>query len=286
MTGTQSNSFHLSPAEAKQGPPRGVPLRRRDAGGHGRRRARLPRGRRHEPRLGDVRDDRARDADAVRRRRAPPLRLEPLLVRLPRARPLAPDRPRLPLLAGLRAQRRRRPAAAADREGDRARRARSRDRLHAAAHDALHAGRERRHLDARRRRGQCRRRLRRHRREDVRGQGPLGERRRAAADELRLLVPAAQERAGLQRVRRPERLRAGLRPRRRGGRLLRAAAPLLEPRAPRARADRSTSARTGSSRSRSAGSTTRRPTRASSARRCRPRSGASTARTARTRPSR
>ena len=153
-----------------------------------------------------------------------------------------PDRshlivPGLPLLAGLRRQRRRRPAAAADREGDRARRDPARDRLHAPAHDALHAGRERRHLDARRRRRQRRRRLRRRRREDVRGEGALGERRAAAADELRLLVPAAQEHARLERVRRPERVRARLRPRRRRGRPLRAAAPLLEPRAPRARAD-------------------------------------------------
>ena len=42
---------------------------------------------------------------------------------------------------------------------------------------------------------------------------------------------------GLERVRRTECLRAGLRPRRRRGRLLRTAAPLLEPRAARARAD-------------------------------------------------
>ena len=53
--------------------------------------------------------DRARDADAERRRRAPPLRLEPLQLGLPRARPLAPDRSRLPLLADPRAERGRRP---------------------------------------------------------------------------------------------------------------------------------------------------------------------------------
>ena len=46
-------------------------------------------------------------------------------------------------------------------------------------------------------RGQRRGRLRRPRREDVRGQGPLGERRLAARAQLRLLVPAAQERARL-----------------------------------------------------------------------------------------
>ena len=38
--------------------------------------------------------DRPRDADAERRRRAPPLRLEPLQLGLPRAGPLAPDRAR------------------------------------------------------------------------------------------------------------------------------------------------------------------------------------------------
>ena len=97
--------------------------------GTGRRGARLPRRRRR--RAGP---DRARDADAERRRRAAPLRLEPLLVRLPRPRPLAPDRARLPLLADPHRQRRRRPAGAADREGDRAGGARREDRLHAAAH--------------------------------------------------------------------------------------------------------------------------------------------------------
>ena len=166
------------------------------------------------------------------------------------------------------------------------RRAHPGDRLHQAAHDALHARRERRRLDARRRRRQRRGRLRGHRREDVRGQGPLGERRAAGGDELRLLVPAAQEHARLERVRCAERVRAGLRPRRRGGRPLRTAAPLLEPRGPPSSSRRSTSARTGSSRSRFAGSTTRRRTRASSERRCPPPSGASTARTARTRRAR
>ena len=68
---------------------------------------------------------------------------------------------------------------------------------------------------ARRRRRQRRRRLRGPRREVVRGQGTLGERRRHAAAQLRLLVPAAQERPDLLRVRRAERLRERLRPRRR-----------------------------------------------------------------------
>ena len=76
------------------------------------------------------------------------------------------------------------------------------------------------------------------RREDVRAQGPLGERRRDTTAQLRLLVPAAQERARLLGVRRAERLREGLRPRRRRGRPLRAPSPLLEPLRAHARADR------------------------------------------------
>ena len=42
-----------------------------------------------------------------RRRRAPPFRLEPLLVRLPRPRPLAPDHPGLPVVANPRRRRKR-----------------------------------------------------------------------------------------------------------------------------------------------------------------------------------
>ena len=156
---------------------------------------------------------------------------------LPRPRPLAPDRPRLPLVADPRRRTSPTTRAGRDREGDRAGGDRREDRLHPAAHRPLHARRQRRHLDARRRRRQRRRRLRRARREDVRGQGPLGERRRDASLQLRLLVPAAQERARLDRVRRAERLREGLRPRGRRGRPLRQQAPLLEPRRAHARAD-------------------------------------------------
>ena len=47
---------------------------------------------------------------------------------------------------------------------------------------------------------------RRARRADIRAQGPLGERRWAPAIQLRLLVPATQERARLIRVRRAERV--------------------------------------------------------------------------------
>ena len=88
--------------------------------------------------------------------------------------------------------------------------------------------------DARRRR--CRG-LRRPRREDLRGQGSLGERRRPSAVQLRLLVPAAQERPGLVGVRRAERVRAGLRPRRRWRGAVWKPAALLEPRRADPRAD-------------------------------------------------
>ena len=182
--------------------------------------------------------DRPRAADAERGRRAPPLRLEPLLVGVPRPRPLAPDRSWLPLLAVPHRERRGRSPPAADREGDRAGGGGREDRLHAAAHRPLHAGRQHRRLDARRRRRQRRRRLRRPRCADLRAQGPLGERRRGSAAQLRLLVPAAQERARLDRVRGAERVRAGLRPDRRRGRPVRAADPLLESGDARARADR------------------------------------------------
>ena len=67
----------------------GVPLCRLPARGHGRRAAGLPRRRRRRGAAG-----RPRAADAERRRRAAPLRLEPLQLGLPRARPLAPDRAR------------------------------------------------------------------------------------------------------------------------------------------------------------------------------------------------
>ena len=151
---------------------------------------------------------------------------------------LAPDRAGLPLVADPRAQRRRRSAPAPDREGHRAATSSStRPGYTRPAHRALHAGRQRRGQHARRRRRRRRRRLRGPRRAHVRGQGPLGERRRAPAVQLRLLVPAAQERARLVGVRRAQRLREGLRHRRRRRRALRQPAALLEPgRAPR-RAD-------------------------------------------------
>ena len=90
--------------------------------------------------------------------------------------------------------------------------ARREDRLHAPAHRSLHAGRQRRRQHARRRRRQRRRRLRGARRAstfEVKGRWENGG--ATAAAQLRLLVPAAQERARLVGVRRAQRLRAGLR---------------------------------------------------------------------------
>ena len=87
-----SHAAAVVPRLSRRGAPGaagGVPLPRLPARGHRRREARLPRRRRRRGR-----PDRARDADAQRRRRAAPLRLEPLQLRLPRARPLAPDRAR------------------------------------------------------------------------------------------------------------------------------------------------------------------------------------------------
>ena len=129
------------------------------------------------------------------------------------------------------------PRRAAAREGDRARRDRARDGPDPPAHRPLHARRQHRHQHARRRRRQRRLRLRGARREDVRDQGPVGERRPAPAAQLRLLVPAAPERARLVGVRRAQRLRGRVRPRGRRRRALRQPPALLEPeRAPR-RAD-------------------------------------------------
>ena len=266
-------SFYASPQEAMQAPAEEFLYLACLHGGTGRGEAGLPGGRR---RRGGT--DRPRDADAERGRRAAPLRLEPLLVGLPRARPLAPDRARLPLLAHPRRQRGRRPAAAADREGDRARRARREDRLHAAAHRSLHARRQRRRLDARRRRRERRRRLRRARREDVRGQGPLGERRRDAA--------ASTTTSGTSRARTCSSPREFGEPNayEKGFDLDDVAAgrygqppPLLEPRRADASSRRSISARPAWSRSRCAGSTTPRPSRASSAPPSRARCGTGTA---------
>src|SRR5918999_2445664 len=103
-----------------RGASRAVPLPRLSARGHRCRRAGLHRGGGRRSRLRPLRRDRERDADAERRRRAPPLRLEPLQLGLPRARPLAPDRARIPLVANPHPRRDGRSAPANDRDGDRA----------------------------------------------------------------------------------------------------------------------------------------------------------------------
>ena len=229
--------------------------------------------------------DRARAADAQRRRRAASLRLEPLQLRLPRARPLASDRARASAPRGSTSiDVAERSAQAAYRDGDRARGADREDRPDPAPHRPLHAGREHRHQHARRRRRQRRVRVRGDRRQDVRGQGPLGERRAAPALQLRLLVPAAPERARLLGVRRAQRLRVRLRSRGRRQGALRQPRALLEPQRAHARSRRSSWGRRAWYRWRCAGCTTPTPTKASSAPRCRARCGASTARTARTPP--
>ena len=160
------------------------------------------------------------------------------------------------------------------------------DRLHAPAHGPLHARRQHRDQHARRRRRQRRRRLRRARRADVRGQGPLGERRRRTR---RSTTTSGTSRA---RTCWSPRSSASPTPTRRGfdlddvgRRALRPPPALLGPRrAPRS-SRRSTSARQAWCRSRCAGCTTPTPTRASSAPRCRARCGTSTAPTAPTAPS-
>ena len=98
-------------------------------------------------------------------------------------------------------------------------------------------------LHARRRRRQRRRRLRRARREDVRGQGPLGERRRDAA---RSTTTSGTSRARTSLVSsefgEPNAYEPRLRPRRRRPRAATAAPPLLEPRRAARSSRRSTSA--------------------------------------------
>ena len=156
---------------------------------------------------------------------------------MPRARPLAPDRARIPLVADPHPRCDDRSAPAQDRDGDRAGGADRKDGLHPPPHRPLHAGRQRRRQHAGRRGRRRVGRLRGPRRAHLRGQGPLGERRPQAEPGLRLLVPAAQEHARLVGVRRAERLRARLRHRGRRGGPLRAAAALLGPRGAAARAD-------------------------------------------------
>ena len=210
-------------------------------------------------------------ADAERRRRAPPLRLEPLLLGLPRARPLAPDRARLPLVAHPHRRRRRRPAPADIEkviEPDEiiAKTGYTRPHtVHCMPGDNIVVSML----------------------GDADGNGAGGF---AVLDAKTFEVKGRWENGGdmpplnydfwyqprknvlvSTRVRRAERLRDGLRPRRRRGRQLRQRIHFWDLDDAHARADRSTSARRASSRSRCAGTTTQTRTRASSA----PRSPAS-----------
>ena len=276
------NSFSCLPADALRRRPEEFLYLACLHEGTGVDEAGLPRRRRRRGRA-----DRARDADAQRRRRAASLRLEPLQLGLPRTRPLAPDRarasaPRASTSLNV-ADDPRRPRIEKVIERDELVRD---DRLDASAHRALHARRQHRHQHARRRRRQRRLRLRGARRRDVRGQGPLGERRRASGAQLRLLVSAAQERARLLRVRRAQRLRAGLRPRRRRRRALRQPDALLEPRASAALEQTLDLGETGLVPLEVRWLHDPDAERASSAPRCRARSGTSSAPTAAGRPSR
>ena len=233
------------------------------------------------------RADRARAADAERRRRAPPLRLEPLQLRLPRPGSLAPDRAGLPLVADPHRQRRGRPAPAADREGDRAGGTRREDRLHAPAHRALHAGRQHRHQHARRRRRKRRRRVRSARRARPSRSRAAG---RTAASPLRSTTTSGTSRARTSLISsefgEPNAYEKGFD-------LDDVAAGHYGQRLHFWNLERATARADGrprrdgaSSRSRSAGSTTPRRSRASSAPRSRARCGASIATTAAGRPTR
>ncbi len=119
---------------------------------------------------------------------------------------------------------------------------------------------------------------------EVKGRWENGGARRAA--QLRLLVPAAPERAGLVGVRRAQRLRVAASTSTTSPPAATAAACTSGTWPSAASSRRSSSARPGWSRWRCAGCTIPTPTRASSAPRCRARCGTSTATTAPTAPSR
>ena len=89
---------------------------------------------------------------------------------------------------------------AGDRQSDHRGRAQAEDRSLRTAHRPLHAGRDRHRQHARRCERRRARRLRGSRCQDLRHPRPLGERAERRAVQLRLLVPAAQERDDLQRV--------------------------------------------------------------------------------------
>ena len=154
-----------------------------------------------------------------------------------------PDRshlivPGYPLLADPHRERRRRPAPAADREGDRAARRSIEKTGYTRPHTstACPATTSSSACSATpTATGSCGFAVLDARSFEVKGRWENGG--REAEPQLRLLVPAAQERAGLVRVGRAKRLRARLRHRRRRRRPLRAAAPLLGSGRAAARAD-------------------------------------------------
>ena len=202
-------SFHSSPQEAMQAPRGGVPLPRLPARGHGSRERRT-----------SSRSSMPNRAAIVHETPMPNVGDELHHFGWNRCSSAChgPDRSHL-IVPGFRSSRIHivnvadDPRRAADREGDRAGGARSQDRLHAGRirHTACPATTWSSACSATPRAtapAALRCSMRR-----VRVEGPLGGRWRDAAAQLRLLVPAAQERAPLVRVRRAERLRAGLRPR-------------------------------------------------------------------------
>ena len=142
---------------------------------------------------------------------------------------------------------------------------------------------QRRRLHARRRRRECRGRLRVPRREDVRAEGPLGERRRATAFNYDFWYQPRKNALVSSEFAEPNAYEPGfdLEDVASGG----TGAGSTSGTSPSGRSSRrSTSGSRGSSRSRSGGCTILTPSRASSPRRSRASSGGSTARTAPGRP--
>ena len=127
--------------------------------------------------------------------------------------------------------RRLRSALAADQERDRGRGDQGEARAERSAHRALHARRHHHDLHARRRRRQLAGRVCGARRARLHGRRALGARAQRDRVHVRLLVPAAPEHAGLERVGRAEHVPGRLQPGRRRRRQVRAQAALLGPRA-------------------------------------------------------
>ena len=125
------------------------------------------------------------------------------------------------------------PRSPTDQERDRGRGDQGEARAERAAHGALHARRHHHDLDARRRRRQLAGRVCGARRARLHGRRALGARAQRDRVHVRLLVPAAPEHAGLERVGRAEHVPGRLQPGRRRRRQVRAQAALLGPRAAR-----------------------------------------------------